>query len=689
MPGHDFRGWVLIMSFRHLGERMKEEGNSRDETAVQDIEWLLTGRLKADTGNPGERDYVSAYGDLASINTCRLIADSVEKSVLRDIAGDYLDLLDTSSAVYEKKGGYALGIFASSWCRFLDHASRGLCGTDDNIEALASGKWLCHESCWTDASKVSIATGSPVDVECHGGIRIYAVPIWAGDEIAGSINFGYGQPPNEKNKLKEIADLYGVPVQELTRLCGSYQTRPPFIVDLAKRRLHTSARLIGTLIERKQTQDALKLSKDRYRALFSNGNDAVMVFPVTPEGRPGTLTEVNETACELLGYTRVEMLAMTPEELETDESVADIPRRMSELMRNKRILFELVAIAKDGRRIPLEVNSCLFDLCGQPSIMSVARDITERKRAEKRLLENQKKIEEANQQLKENQEQLVQSEKMASIGQLAAGVAHEINNPVAFIDSNLKILNDYREDLTELINSYVGLEEVASEIAALSGRQDLTDILNKTRDIRDRLDLPFVLDDFSKIIAESREGTERVKKIVQDLKDFSHVDQGELEWVDLTRCLDSTLNVAWNEIKYKAKVIKDYGEIPDVCCYPQQMNQVFMNVLVNAAQAIEEKGEIRIATRVLSGGDKVEVRISDTGKGMSTEDLPRVFDPFFTTKPIGKGTGLGLSVAHKIVKKHDGEIRVKSEPGKGTTFVIELLVQGPRAIAERGLQIAD
>jgi len=191
----------------------------------------------------------NSYGSLTELNTNRLILDSVGKDVLGEIVKDYLDLLGTSSAIYEKNGDYAYGIFSSNWCKRLDSTSRALCNTDSDKDALASGKWLCHESCWTDCSKVSIETGQPVDIECKGGLNLFAVPIIANKEIVGSINFGYGTPPCEASKLKEISHKYSVSIDELTQLSESCDSVSPKIVDSAKHMLLTTAKLIGSIIE--------------------------------------------------------------------------------------------------------------------------------------------------------------------------------------------------------------------------------------------------------------------------------------------------------------------------------------------------------------------------------------------------------------------------------------------------------
>ncbi|MDO9067318.1 MAG: PAS domain S-box protein, partial [Deltaproteobacteria bacterium] len=268
--------------------------------------------------------------------------------------------------------------------------------------------------------------------------------------------------------------------------------------------------------------------------------------------------------------------------------------------------------------------------------------------------------------LQEAQNQLLQSEKMATIGQLAAGVAHEINNPIGYVHSNLGSLNKYIRTLLGIVDAYEKAEAAIADGEALS----------RVRAAKREADLEFLREDVSALMSESQEGIARVKKIVQDLKDFSHVDEAEWQWTDLRKGLDSTLNIVWSEIKYKAEVVKEYGDLPEVECLPSQLNQVFMNMLVNAAHAIEARGTITLRSGV--EGEEVWVEFADTGKGIPPENLGRIFDPFFTTKPVGKGTGLGLSLSYSIVLKHHGRIEVASEAGKGTAFRIYLPIRQPK-----------
>jgi len=264
-------------------------------------------------------------------------------------------------------------------------------------------------------------------------------------------------------------------------------------------------------------------------------------------------------------------------------------------------------------------------------------------------------------ELQQAQAQAFQQEKMASIGQLAAGVAHEINNPMGFISSNLTTMGKYMQKLS-------AFESALIEAVQNRGDQETVALLN---DLRAKMKIDFILNDLKTLLEESRDGAERVRCIVRDLKSFSHEDEAQCKPFSINECLDSTLNMARNEIKYVADVERDYDPaLPLLNCYPQKLNQVFMNLLVNAAHAIEGHGTIRVKT--FNEGDDIVVCISDTGKGIAPENLTRIFEPFFSTKEVGKGTGLGLSISYDIIKKHGGVLAVESEVGSGTTFTVRL-----------------
>ena len=275
----------------------------------------------------------------------------------------------------------------------------------------------------------------------------------------------------------------------------------------------------------------------------------------------------------------------------------------------------------------------------------------------------------ANRQLNDLQIKALETEKLASIGQLAAGVAHEINNPIGFVNSNLGTLRGYMDKLLGLLDAYAAIETTLPEESTLrAGLEDL----------KAKIELEYLASDAPALIAESIEGITRVRKIVQDLKDFSRVDTNQ-EWLaaDIHACIESTLNVAKNEIKYKANVVREFGELPPVECLPSKLNQVFLNLFVNAAQAIPEGSMGQITVRTARDGDEVRIEVEDSGAGIPADILKRIFEPFFTTKPVGKGTGLGLSLAIGIVQHHHGHITCDSEVGRGTRFTITLPVRQP------------
>lgn len=257
-------------------------------------------------------------------------------------------------------------------------------------------------------------------------------------------------------------------------------------------------------------------------------------------------------------------------------------------------------------------------------------------------------------------QRMLQSEKLAAIGQLAAGVAHEINNPLGFVFSNLKTLGEYVRDMMLIVDEVENAND-----------------LEVVRELKRRLDYEYIRSDVGSLLLESEDGIDRVKTIIAALKDFSHIGEDEFKSSDLHRGLDTTLSVVNNELKYKAEVVKNYGELPDIECIASQINQVAMNLLVNAAHAIEDFGKITISTGHDDGWVWFEVK--DTGKGIESAVLNRIFEPFFTTKPIGKGTGLGLALSYNIVQKHHGRIEVDSQLGVGTSFRVWLPVLQPAA----------
>ncbi len=338
--------------------------------------------------------------------------------------------------------------------------------------------------------------------------------------------------------------------------------------------------------------------------------------------------------------------------------------------------LELQLVTASQRRLWVHVQGTVVYENDRPvQLIGAFQDVTERKRAETELAASLERmtalnaeLQRYNMELKAMQRQLLQSEKMASIGLLAAGVAHEINNPVGYVSSNLGTLEKY------LANIFAALDQYGEIVSSGTHGSPEQPGLEKLQQLNEQLDLDFLRNDIESLLAESRDGLERIKKIVLDLKDFSRSSTDETwQWADLTKCLESTLAIVRNELKYKCEVIREFDTLPRIYCLPSQIEQVFVNLLVNAAQSIETHGTITIRTGQEQG--KVWVEIADTGAGIPPDILPHIFDPFFTTKPVGSGTGLGLPVSYGIIERHHGRIEVHSEAGKGSTFHVTLPVQ--------------
>jgi PAS domain S-box-containing protein len=361
----------------------------------------------------------------------------------------------------------------------------------------------------------------------------------------------------------------------------------------------------------------------------------------------GTIEYVNEKFCQVTGYSLEEAIGRNWRELLAENGL-DIP-----------------SSSESGREFCHDPSGRWFVFHSYPFTDRSSNEVTG---AVITLHDNTVvkqficELEKAYADLKNTHAKVVQQEKMASIGQLAAGMAHEINNPMGFISSNLGTLGKYLERLDGFIQAQWDLIEMVTDDGSTAG----------LREKRKALKIDYILEDGRELIKESQEGTERVRTIVQNLKSFSRVDEAECKHADINECILSTINIVWNELKYKTTLIKELGDIPLTRCHPQQINQVIMNLLVNAVHAIGKQGEITVRTWHENGS--IFASVKDTGCGMTPEVVNRIFEPFFTTKEVGKGTGLGLSITYDIIKGHNGEITVDSETGKGTTFTVRLPV---------------
>lgn len=313
-----------------------------------------------------------------------------------------------------------------------------------------------------------------------------------------------------------------------------------------------------------------------------------------------------------------------------------------------------------------------FDYVLKPVELDVLELTVERALERRALLRSARQykvdLERRNEELRESKEkleraqaQIVHSEKMASLGQLAAGVAHELNNPAGFIYGNMEMLRECAAGLGRLLRFYesAGLAPADAE---------------RARSIRDEIDYEHALEDLGSIIADCQDGAGRIRDVVQNLRTFSRLDEAEFKKVDIHEGLDATIRLLSRYYTSdRVELRRDYGDLPPVDCYAGQLNQVWMNLLVNAAQAVEGQGVVSVATR--REGESAVVVVSDTGRGIAPGHLKRIFDPFFTTKPVGVGTGLGLSVTHSIVERHGGRIAVESRVGEGTTFTVTIPVR--------------
>lgn len=396
-------------------------------------------------------------------------------------------------------------------------------------------------------------------------------------------------------------------------------------------------------------------SADVLRSLAERMHDGVMLC----DGK-GNASLINRPARELLDAPGVTPAALGLRLTELLPPAALMQARSAGLWSGSLPVGERVVI--------VQIHHHLHE--GKDSYLVLFRHIDGQQDYEQELQQRHLELRQAYQRLNGAQEKLLQSEKMASIGQLAAGVAHEINNPIGYVHSNLGSLQEYLRSLFTVIEAYERALRAPDPKA----------LIPEIDGLRSRLDIDFISRDLPQLMAESREGIERVTRIVRDLKDFSYSGRDD-SWklVDLHAGLESTINIIWNELKYKVTLERRYGELPMVECLPSELNQVYMNLLLNAGQAVAEGGHIVVGTGTSTSGDEVWVEFKDNGGGISPELRQRIFDPFFTTKAVGSGTGLGLSISYGIINKHHGRIDLDSTLGQGSCFRITLPVRQPRS----------
>lgn len=569
------------------------------------------------TGPADDREYQPSYGDLVQLNTARTVLDAVGDRALRDIVGEYLELLDTSSAIYERNGDYAVGIFSSGWCQRMDRASRELCGTPDNRTALDSGRWLCHESCWTETSKVSIETGAPADVACAGGIRLHAVPIRAGDEIVGSINVGYGDPPRDPEQLRALAEKFQVDPAELAAIAAEYRPRDASIVEHVKRKLPIAARRIGEIIARHQAERALRRTEAQFRRFF---DDAPIGKVMTAPG--GGLLRVNKAFCEMLGYDDGELANVSFATITHPDDIPQSRECIRQLLGGERDTYSMEKryLTRDGRAVWTHVTTRLQrDEEGKPlHFLTHILDISERKRADERLQATVAELRRSNEELE----------------QFAYVASHDLQEPLRMVSSYTQLLRQrYRDKLDAEGNEFID----------------------------------YAVD-----------GAKRMQRLIQDLLMYSRVTTkgGPLEPVDVHEALEVAVSSLQVSIRETAALVTN-EPLPVVRGDPTQVTQLLQNLIGNALKFHKPGESPRVHISAARGGEDPRFwtfRVADQGIGIDPKYFGRLFVIFqrLHTRHEYPGTGIGLALCKRIVERHSGRIWIESELGKGTTCLFTL-----------------
>ncbi len=585
-----------------------------------------------------KKEYIPGYGDLTELNTSRLILDTVGKATLRDIANNYLDLMETSGAIYEANGDYALGIFSSGWCQFLDSASRNLCNTKDNVAALKSGKWICHECCWNEASLESIKTKEPVDIECKGGIHLYAVPIIAGDNALGSMNMGYGDPPTDPERLQEISESYQVDFDEIARLANEYISRQPQIINAAKSQLVTSANLIGQIIERKQAEEELRESTHNLGERVKELNCLYGISELIEKEH--TLEELLQGTANIIPpswqYPEITcaIIFYCGEKYQTENYHETNWRQKSNIYINEKLVGSIMVCYLEERPKKDEGPFLKEERSLLDAITERLGKVAARYQAEEALQkahdELEIRVKERTQELSIANEEMEKSSEKIKL--FAYSVSHDLKNPAIVCCGLAKLLHkNYQETLDEKGKNLCDqILKSSEQIAALAERINFF-ISTKETTLR----------------------SERIK-----LKEVLQIIREEFS-VPL-----NLRQIKWTEPEH----------MPEIRADRLAILRVLRNFVDNA---LKHGGDdlSRIEIGYKESIDYHILSITDDGKGLKKEDTKRIFGWFERqrTSQEVKGLGLGLAIVKEIVEQHKGEVWVEQPiPNKGITFCVSI-----------------
>jgi PAS domain S-box-containing protein/putative nucleotidyltransferase with HDIG domain len=501
-----------------------------------------------------DQSYMPFYGNLTKLNTERTILDLVGKDTLEALCSDIMYLLDTSVAVYEKNGDYAFGLFVSGWCQLMDIASRNLCSTNNNKEALTCGKWLCHENCWHDSAKVALKTGKPTDIDCIGGIKLYAEPIYASNQPIGVINIGYGNPPTDEKTLKELSEKYQVPYKELLTQAKSYKPSPPFTIDIAKKCLHNIAFLIGKIVESAQNERKLRESEKQFKTITENSADAIFITD-----QKGNYVYVNQAVSDLLGYSREKITRMNIQDISSPEEVSLNVQDFQCLLQGEKLFKELNLVKKDGSIIPVDLHAILLP---NGFVYGSCRDITQRKQIERELHQSKDRL----------QKMLSLVPDMISIQDLDMNIVYSNWNGFAAVPEEKRVLN------TKCYRTYRGLDDICPDCRAKA-------VFKTKKAFREEIKLPegnWV--DIRIIPILDRDGS--VMLFVEWVRDITERKQAENRIKQLNSLLKSIRNV--NQLIIQED---DFNKVIQDSCRILQQTREYLNIEI--ALLDEKSGRIK------------------------------------------------------------------------------------------------